>query len=655
MERRMRGLAAIRRYPLFQSALVIGFVYAAIGIGRELGVFEPTELLAYDMLVRLRAATSSVGEAPVVIVGADETDLNRWGWPLPDGRLAEVIERLAALEPRAVGIDLFRDQPRPPGQEELRQALLRHQNVILAFRFDSGDAAMIPPPEALRGSDRTGFADVLVDRDGIVRRGLLFLDDGATSYASLPLRLVLEYLRPEGIDLAASPETPEHLRLGRTSLPPFEANDGGYVRADDRGYQILLDYRHGDRPLRQVTLSQLLDGAVPLNAVRGKIVILGVNAESVKDFFYTPFSRRVGENWLTYGDQLHGLIAAQLLRHALHDLPPTRPPPALWAALWILAWSAAGGALGYTLRSPSTLAAGLGGGVLVLGLGAGAAFAASLWLPVISAGAGWVASATLVTALISRQEKAQRELLMQIFARNVSPEIAEAMWRQRDAFMEGGRPRPQRLVATVLFTDLRGFTTISETHDPQELMEWLDTYMETMTNVVLDHGGVLDKFIGDAIMAVFGVPIARTTPADMAADAVRAVDCALAMAGALARLNARWRKDGQPLAQMRVGIFTGPVVAGTLGSARRMNYTVVGDTVNTAARLESFDKAVGADLACRILIGEPTLAFLHGRYAVRPVGEQALKGKMQKLPVYLVDGRVLGQSPPVASKESRYA
>jgi adenylate cyclase len=650
MERVRPRWGEIGRHPFLQSVLVVSLVYAAIGVGRESGLFEPVELLAYDTLVRVRAATATVDEPPIAIVGADEADLNRWGWPLSDAHLAAAIERLAALQPRVIGIDLYRDLPRPPGGEELRRALLRHANVIVAYKFGGGDETLIPPPESLRGTDRAGFADALPDSGGIVRRTLLFLDDGATSHMSLPLRLALEYLGTEGIALAPDPERPEHVRLGRTTLPPFEANDGGYVGADDRGYQILLDFRDGERPFRQVTLSHLLDGAVAPDLVRGRIVILGVNADSVKDFFFTPFSRGFGEARLTFGDQLHAHVVAQLLRHALRDLRPTRPMASVAAALWILAWCAAGGFLGHRLQSPLALAAGLVGGLLTLAVISIAAFNASVWLPVVMPGAGWIGSAMLVTALISKHEKAQRAMLMQIFARNVSPEIAEAMWQQRERFMEGGRPRPQRLIATVLFTDLKGFTSISETQDAQALMEWLNTYMETMTNVVLDHGGVLDKFIGDAIMAVFGVPIARSTRAGIAADASRAVDCALAMDAALERLNETWRNEGRPVAQMRVGIFTGPLVAGTLGSARRMNYTVVGDTVNTASRLENFDKDVAADRTCRILIGAPTLALLDGRYAVRPVGEQALKGKTQAVAVYLVESRV----PLAAAKERRH-
>jgi adenylate cyclase len=194
-------------------------------------------------------------------------------------------------------------------------------------------------------------------------------------------------------------------------------------------------------------------------------------------------------------------------------------------------------------------------------------------------------------------------------------------------------------VATVLFTDLRDFTSISEGFEAQELLDWLNEYMETMATMVDEHQGVIDKFIGDAIMAVFGIPVPRRSSEEIAADARRALDCALAMSASLERLNARWTAEGRPTVRMRVGIFTGELVAGNLGSKQRMNYTVIGDTVNTASRLESYNKDVGADRTCRIIAGAPTLALVSGEYAVEPVGKVELKGKSQPVEVYLVNGR----------------
>ena len=208
--------------------------------------------------------------------------------------------------------------------------------------------------------------------------------------------------------------------------------------------------------------------------------------------------------------------------------------------------------------------------------------------------------------------------------------------------MDGGRPRPRKVTATVLFTDLKGFTTVSEGLDPQILMDWLNEYMEAMAHIVIEHGGVINKYIGDAIMAVFGVPVPRTNDSEIDRDAVNAVNCALSMSEELNILNKKWRERDLPVTKMRIGIYTGQLVAGSLGSAQRMEYTVIGDTVNIASRLESFDKdfegAPGS--TCRILAGDETLRRLGGGYRTEKVGSVALKGKDEKVLIYMVTGRI---------------
>jgi adenylate cyclase len=211
------------------------------------------------------------------------------------------------------------------------------------------------------------------------------------------------------------------------------------------------------------------------------------------------------------------------------------------------------------------------------------------------------------------------------------------------------------LTATVLFTDLMGFTAVAEKRDPQGVMDWLNAYMEAMAQQVIEHGGVIDKYIGDSIMAIFGVPLPRTTEAEISRDALNAVNCALAMETTLMQLNDRWREQDLPTIGMRIGIFTGPLVAGSLGSVQRLEYTVVGDTVNTASRLEGFDKELFApdylSHPCRIIIGEATLCRLGDQFEAQKVGEASLKGKDQKITVYCVSGRVDDNSGDVIRED----
>jgi adenylate cyclase len=247
------------------------------------------------------------------------------------------------------------------------------------------------------------------------------------------------------------------------------------------------------------------------------------------------------------------------------------------------------------------------------------------------------------TAIEEAREKGQRATLMQLFSKHVSPQVAESLWERRDEFLEGGRPRSQILTVTAMFTDLQGFSSVSEKLDPQTLMEWLNAFMERITEIVMMHGGVVDDFFGDGIKVNFGVPVPRRSEPEIAEDATRAVECALAIGDEIVRLNERMQERGLPMLRMRVGLCTGAVLAGSLGSADRLKYTTLGDPVNTAARLESYEKdLVLPELAsspARILIAESTLRHLGERFETRRVGEISLKGKEAKVTAYAVIGR----------------
>jgi adenylate cyclase len=237
----------------------------------------------------------------------------------------------------------------------------------------------------------------------------------------------------------------------------------------------------------------------------------------------------------------------------------------------------------------------------------------------------------------------EREKLMSLFSRHVAKQLASDIWEHRDQFLSGGHPRPQRLVATAFFSDVVAFSSVSEQVDPPTLMDWLSDYMSLMTPIINGHNGVILRFIGDAIMAVFGVPIPRETEAEMDQDAIHAVDCALAMQEALITHNRALAEKGMPLVAMRVGIFTGSMVAGSIGDVDRLEYNVHGDTVNTASRLEGYRKeefrAEFFQSPCRIFIGQPTYERLGDRYVIERIGDARLRGKEQLTTVYRVIAR----------------
>ena len=172
-------------------------------------------------------------------------------------------------------------------------------------------------------------------------------------------------------------------------------------------------------------------------------------------------------------------------------------------------------------------------------------------------------------------------------------------------------------------------------------MEWINDYMQSLARHVEACGGFINKYMGDAIMAVFGYPIALTAEADIRRDAFNAVRCATEMRSEILRLNEHWQELGRSAVQMRVGIFSGPTVAGCVGSKDRLEFTVMGDTVNTAARLESFDKDYASDDMCRILIGHSTFQLLDGQFSTELVQSIELKGKQEKTTIYRVLGRTI--------------
>jgi adenylate cyclase len=640
------------------AAIFMGLLVASVVLGaRALGLLEFMELAAYDGYMRLRP-WDSPADPRIVVVTVTERDVHAYGWPLSDGILARTIEAVARDGAQAIGLDIYRDVPVPPGSESLDALLAREKRVVVVTKFAEGGSSGVQPPAVLKGTEQVAFNDILVDPGGVVRRAILFVDDGTTALYAFGLRLALLFLQSRQVVPQADPADPSLLRLGPVTIRPLEPNDGGYVRTDARGYQFLLDYHGARHAFASVDLASVLDGTAARGVFRDKIVLIGVTAESIKDEFFTPLSRGLRTGQFFPGVMVHAHIASQLLRMGLDGQTPMTSWPEWSEWAWIVAWCLAGASVGLAVGSPWRFPVAALGGLLMLGGVDYVAFVSGWWLPLVPPALGWVAAAGGVTAYISYHERAQRAVLMQLFSRHVSREVAEAIWLQREQFAHGGRPRPQRMIVTALFTDLTGFTTVSERHSPEALLEWLNEYMAAMAREVSRHGGVIRQYAGDAVVAIFGAPVPRHDEAGIARDAQNAVDCALAMESVLRELNERWRAAGQPATGMRVGIFTGPVVAGTMGSAERSEYVVVGDTMNTASRLESYDKAVLAPdvdaRPCRILIGEPTLERLEDAFETEHVGEASLKGKEQRVSIYRVIGRRAPRAPEEDGHETRH-
>lgn len=620
---------------------------------RFAGLLQSLELWTFDQYFRLRPLEAQ--DSRIVIVGINESDLQQVGtWPVPDAVIAQLLEKLKKQQPRAIALDIFRDIPIEPGHQALVKVFESTPNLIgIEKRVGDSSSPAIAPNPVLSQRGQVASVDVVVDPDAKVRRGMLYLTpEGSEPIASLGLRLALAYLEAQGVTPAPSTTNLQFLQLGQAVFVPFETNDGSYVRADAGGYQILLNFRGPARSFRTVSMTEVLEDQIPPDLVRDRIVLIGVTATSIKDFFSTPYSSELfAAPQPTSGVEVQANLTSQVLSAALSGraLIKTWPDPIEW--LWILFWSCCGAILswkghyvGGVKKLSPRLSINLGAWtaismLLVAGSsligGCYLAFLAGWWIPVVPAMLALTGSGIVIVGYIANLERADRQTVMDLFGRHVTSEIAEAIWRDRHLLLKEGRLLGRRMTATVLFTDLKDFSSIAEHTDPEVLMCWLNEYMAAMAQIVLEHGGVVDKFIGDSVMAVFGVPIPRTTPKAIAAEAQQAVHCALIMAATLKSLNHKWQAQGRLSAAMRVGIATGTVVVGSLGSSKRLDYTTIGDSVNVASRLESYDKSIEGGV-CRILIDEATCKHIQGKFLTKAIGSVLLKGRENPTAIYQV-------------------
>ncbi len=610
---------------------------------RSLGVLQLLEWAAYDQLMRLRAVEPL--DPRIVVVTVDESDLQQVGqWPVPDRELAQLLTKLKQQQPVAIGLDLYRDLPVQPGHQDLIQVYQSTPNLIGVEKIVSdAHGAVVSPPTILKENDQIAAADLVLDADGKVRRAMLSLQPPDSPVVlNLGVRVALMYLQQQDITPEITPNS--EVKLGQAVFTRFRGWDGGYVRADAGGYQILLNYRGLQEKFQTVSMRDVLADRIPPDLMQDQIVLIGATAASLNDFFFTPYSSNiVGINNRTPGVIIHANIASLVLSSAFGERPLIHTVGEYREWLWILLWSGIGTTLGWAYRTThyTVLSLALAGASLTLVCYV--ALLSGWWIPLVPPLLGLLTSGVAVTSYIANLEREDRQTLMSLFGKHLTPKIADEIWRSRNQLLTQGQLVSHKMTATVLFTDIRNFSSIAEDMEPSQLMAWLNEYMNAMADIVLRWDGIVDKFIGDAIMAVFGVPIPRSSEAEIAQDAIAAVSCAIEMAEKLQWLNQKWQLQGKPTISMRVGIATGIVVTGSLGSAQRMDYTTLGDTVNIAARLESYDKSFGHGI-CRILISKATHQYIQEQFPTQLVGSLQLKGRQQRVDVY----QVLSENKPYA-------
>lgn len=682
------GRKSLRRanMPLW-SALLATVLAATSLLGHHTGQWtipglDEAELATVDARFSLRGPRQPVDDQ-LVIVGFDDRlrqsspDVfqRRSGW-------ATFLRKLATYQPRAVGLDAFFTSPEMPlpaevtqavasalsgltseevdrspavaqahralalvqdavhGDDALADALRSSHNVLLPLLFflDRGEAQPLLPgstePPGLKGARLTegvvtdapmgqrppraeagvygslpvlahaaagaGAVNVLRDTDGKVRRVLAVIQHGERYYQPLGLSLAQ---RAEA-NLATSYVTGDPtVQLGHHALPV------------DRNGTATLNFLAPDGGFRTYSAADVLAGTLPHAALKDKLVLVGYT-DAARDRVATPFDTAVP------GVQIHATLA----HNALHDELLRRTPG--WAsalALLLMGVVLTAAQIQRVRQRRSWLAGILALGLAIGWLGLSQALFVDRWLvDVVGPLAGIVVIALAATSTALATEGREKAHLRAAFSQYVSGSLVERLLDDPSRVQLGG----ERRELSVLFSDIRGFSSFSEKMDPEALSAFLNEYLTPMTDIVLQQGGMLDKYIGDAVMAVYGAPLEQP---DHAAAACRS---ALAMQHALKALNVSWQARGLPELHIGVGVNTGVMSVGNMGSEMRFDYTVMGDAVNLASRLEALTK----ELHCGILCGPRVAACVGTEFMFREVDAVRVKGRGGALAVYELCG-----------------
>jgi|JI10StandDraft_1071094.scaffolds.fasta_scaffold03508_8 adenylate cyclase len=667
-----------RNWPLLvAAALAITLTIGVLGHRRayHLPGVDGLEQRTLDWRFRTRGPRP-LRDARIVIVGIDDDTRRlagdviqtRHGW-------ARLIRALAATRPQAIALDLFFTAPEyllPPalaaeieqayagakadpapspalaaatsalaavvtalhGDDDLVAAIAEAKVVVLGAMFrlirSAADRPAVAPPEPsglakaqlgesvggaatvpsaytvaftlpamAAGAIAAGAVNHYRDDDGVARRMPLVIEFGGRYYQSLGLTLAGLVTQQPTRFIAAD----RRVTLGERDLPTT-------ARLDFLG-----------RPFPRVSAAAILDGRVGAAELEGKILIVGMTYAAY-DKVPTPFEP-TSDGVELHATLLHNLLYDELLR----DAGPAAQALAL-AAFAALAIALQARRLRRRLWLPLVIAVAAIAGWVAIGQ---ALFARGVVIELVTPAVMFaltILGATVATLATEGREKAH---LRAAFAQYVSRSLVERIVANPAAARLGGERREM----TVMFSDIRGFSRIAESLPPEQLADFLNEYLTPMTAIVLERDGTLDKYIGDAVMAMWNAPV------DVGDHAARACDAALAMQAALWPLNRAWAARGKPTIHIGVGINTGPMSVGNMGSEARFDYTVLGDAVNLAARLEPLTKEYGVDILC----GEATAAAAKG-FVFRELGRVRTKGKDQAARIFELCGKAGAKGVP---------
>ena len=632
----MRPLSRSGRKRLLASYLPAAGVALVLAAACLWGLLAGSRVRMGDLLFAARPAQAS---RSTVIVGIDQKSyqalLPRHG-PLsawPRTLYARALDALGAAGPRVIAFAIFFDAQRPE-DGDLAEAMRRADNVIVpvvaqgprAFDPRPGVAqdfeTFVRPAETVRrGARDEGLANITTSQDSVVRSLPLLLRAGAEEVPSLPLTIVAHFTRrPAVLD---APSTPGFVHAAGRAIPVAEHDT------------MLIDFlgppseppRGGS--FRIISFVDVLEGRFDPAQIRDRIVLLGPTIRGV-DEHATPTT---GDTRMWGVEILGNAVETVLYQHFLVPASPSLTVAliglmAMMAAFVVAAWR--------PLPAGLTVAAGLA----LYGTAAAVLFERGLVLDLVYPPAALLVS--FAAALSSRLvvEQAEQRMVREAMGRYLSPVVSQWVLADPDRLRLGGETREM----TVLFSDLRSFTTLAHALPPATLVALLNRYRAEMAEVVFRHDGVLAQYAGDAIEAFWNAPM------DQADHARRACLTALDMVTALAALRPQFEARGWAHLDLGVGINTGQMVVGNMGSKDRLIYTAVGDPVNVAARLEGLSKEYGV----RVVVGEATVAAAPDAFAYRLLDLVAVKGRAEPLRCYEVVARADALAPAARRMLARY-
>jgi adenylate cyclase len=453
-----------------------------------------------------------------------------------------------------------------------------------------------------------GYFNIIPDSDGTVRREPVIIPFRGSFYPSLDVAAALAYenLPLEQVNVVFNPNGLERIDVGKVRLP-----------TDPSGY-VAIDYFGPSRTFPTYSLSDVIEHKIAPDKLKDRLVLIGPTAVGIGDTAVTPFQQmnfpgvEVHANFTA--NILQGRFIHRGIRENAIDL------------LFILLFSLPLGMV-LSMASPRRATA-----IAVLLLGAFLLLACALfifrrmWIVIVPPSTTLAVNYFVIISYRFFFEERQKRKVRAAFTQYVPPAVITQMLQRPELLRLGGEEKE----LTAMFSDIRGFTTLSEALTPTALVELLNEYLSAMTDIIFKHWGTLDKYIGDAIMAFWGAPYPQDD------HAARACGAALEMLETLQELQAKWEAQGQPRIDIGVGINTGPMVVGNMGSEKRFNFTIMGDNVNLASRLEGTNKQFGT----RVIVSEGTYGKVQEQFIARELDLIRVKGKLKPVKIYELLGPV---------------